>query len=137
MRINRETDYALRIMRVLAMHGDLTDAKTISHDICVPMSFTLKILRKLSVNGLILSRKGVNGGYRLNGSPEDINLRRIVGAIEGPMNIASCLKEGYVCEHQNNDPGDGNCYFNRLFGEINNYISDKLESITLKDVIDG
>lgn len=134
MKINRETDYALRIMRTLAESGELTDAKTLSDRICVSTSFTLKILRKLCVNGLVLSRKGKSGGYMLNGDPDSITLRRIIEVTEGSLCIACCISDGYVCESSGSDPG-AVCFYNRLFKDINGYIAEKLDGITLGDVI--
>ena len=66
MKITRETDYALRIMRCLARRGDFTGAATVALETEVPARFTQKILRKLSQGGLVISRRGSAGGYSLS-----------------------------------------------------------------------
>lgn len=63
MRITQEADYALRIIYFLAKQNKTVDAGTIAQRISVPQRFSLKILRKLMLNNLIASRKGVSGGY--------------------------------------------------------------------------
>lgn len=134
MKINRETDYALRIMRALALKNGVSDANEIAENVSVSQSFTLKILRKLLGAGLVVSHKGANGGYELAYDMGKITLRRIVETIEGPLEIARCLSEDFVCEHEH---GTCVCYFNRVFDEINLMIAEKLEGVTLADVVNG
>ena len=134
MKINNETDYAFRIMRTLARQDRLTDAKTISDITSLPQRFTLKILGKLVLGGLVTSKKGVNGGYELSRPASDITLLNILEVIEGPIVISKCLSEDFVCLH---DSGKENCYcfFNRVFDEINITIANKLKSVKVADSI--
>lgn len=135
MKITRETDYALRIMRYLALADSMKDAKTISENTGVPARFTVKILSKLAAAKTVVSRKGTGGGYSLACEPEKITMRGIVETIEGPLVISRCLGDDFICQQ-----GCGqvcSCYFNRVFDEINALIAEKLDSITLRDVING
>ena len=75
MRITLESDYALRILTVMAEYGDIRDAKTISTDTSVTIRFTLKILHKLVGADLVESFKGIHGGYKLKKSPDEITLK--------------------------------------------------------------
>ena len=136
MKINRETDYALRIMRALALKNGVADANEIAASVSVSQSFTLKILRKLLGAGLVVSHKGANGGYELADDMGNITLRQIVETIEGPLEIARCLSEDFVCEHEKGTSGCV-CYFNRVFDGINLMIAEKLEGVTLADVVKG
>lgn len=134
MKINMETDYAFRIMRTLARRGQITDAKTISEITSLPQRFTLKILGKLVLGGIVVSRKGANGGYGLSRPADKITLLDVLEVIEGPIVISKCLSEDFVCRH---DGGQENCdcFFNRVFDEINMGIAKKLESVTVADSI--
>ena len=134
MKITMETDYALRIMRCLAMRDNLTDAKTVSETVEVPQRFTLKILGKLVGGGLVSSRKGANGGYALSRPANTITLRAVIEIIEGPLVISRCLSEDFVCRHDGNTDACG-CFFNRVFDEINIAIAAKLDSVTIADSI--
>ncbi len=136
MKINMETDYALRIMRCLGKRGTTTDAKTIAEETDVPGRFTLKILGKLSNGGVIVSHKGAGGGYELSRPANMITLRQIIEIIEGPLVISRCLSADFVCRHD----GEGDtcsCYFNRVFDEINMMIAAKLDNVTLADSLTG
>jgi len=146
MKITNEADYALRIMHYLALCGSKTDennvvdAKTIAETVSVPPGFTLKILRKLVCGGLVVSYKGVRGGYALSTSPAEITMRSIVELIDGPLTISKCLCDGYECSHSTNRNSQDadvkcGCYFHHVFDEINIFIAKKLENITLDMVI--
>ena len=91
MRITLESDYALRIVTSLAQSDAVIDARALSERTQVTLRFTLKILHKLTVGGIVNSIKGAKGGYRLSMSPENINLRQIIELIDGPIIIARCL----------------------------------------------
>ncbi len=134
MRITKETDYALRMMSMLASSEGISDAKTIADTAGVPQRFSLKILRKLMSAGLVKSYKGANGGYTLDGTPDKITLKQIVEAIEGPITISQCLSDGFECSH-----GEGmktSCYFYHVFDDINGIIAEKLSGITMQSVLD-
>jgi Rrf2 family protein len=51
----------------------------------MPERFLLQILRSLVTNGILSSTRGVDGGYTLERSPQDISLLEIIEAIEGPF----------------------------------------------------
>ena len=64
MVITRETDYALRLLRVL-LDGELHAVRDIAESELVPQAFAYKILIKLSKAGLVRSVRGTAGGFRL------------------------------------------------------------------------
>ena len=51
----------------------------------MPERFLLQILRNLVTHGILESTRGVEGGYMLNRSPEDISLLEVIEAIDGPL----------------------------------------------------
>jgi len=52
----------------------------------MPERFLLQILRSLVTRGLLRSTRGVDGGYYLARSPEQISLCDIVEAFDNPLN---------------------------------------------------
>lgn len=99
MRITQEGDYALRV--VLYFYkcgvGKRIEAKTISEHEKVPLRFLLKLLRKLTVAGIIESYKGYGGGYAIVRPADEINVLQVIEAIEGPIAINRCLEDEPVC----------------------------------------
>ena len=133
MRITLESDYALRIVSALASHEDKIDAKTLSDEVFVTLRFTLKILHKLVQGQLVKSYKGVNGGYKLNKSPDEITLKSVIELIDGPIAIARCLDSGEGCS-LNCDKSA--CDYHHIFDIISIDLANRLNKITIQDVID-
>lgn len=126
MKINLETDYAVRIVQCLADCGERMDAGTISEKTGVTQRFALKILRKLAAEGLVQSFKGVGGGYELALSADEITLLRVMETIEGPLVISRCQQSDYKCDH----PNDCTCYFHHLYNEVAQDIQKKFGAVT-------
>ena len=95
MRITQETDYGFRVILYLSKlgYGEKIEAKSISKDQGIPLRFLLKLLRKLTRHGIIKSYRGVNGGYSLNRMPDEITLKDVIEAIDGPIFINRCLDD--------------------------------------------
>lgn len=132
MRITSESDYALRILTSIAMHEGITDAKTLSSETSVTPRFALKILHKLVGAGLVDSYKGSRGGYKLKLDPASITLKTVIELIDGPIAIAKCVDSGEECS-LNCDKAA--CAFHHIFDSISLDLADKLEKITISDVI--
>jgi Rrf2 family iron-sulfur cluster assembly transcriptional regulator len=126
MRITLEADYAIRIMDCLTGSGERLCAKTLSDKTGVSHRFALKILRKLCMAKMVRSHKGIQGGYELIKKPEEISLKDVIEAIDGPIIINRC-QENRTCSML----GDPElCAFHSVFAEISNLIDTKLTTVT-------
>ena len=131
MRITQECDYAIRIMVMLSgmENGRVIDAAAISEQQKIPSRFTVKILRKLVLADLIASRKGAGGGYSLKDKPENITLLKIVEVIDGPVEVNRCVGDESKCSIDKTA-----CSVHHIMMDINHHITNKLKSISLKDL---
>ena len=129
MRITQECDYAIRIMVALAglENGKILDASAISSEQNIPSRFAVKILRKLVLSKLVSSKKGANGGYMLGRSASQITLLNIVETIDGPIAVNRCIGSDSSCN-------TAACSVHKIMLDINSHITEKLQSITLKDL---
>lgn len=132
MRITLESDYALRIISVLAKSDDVSDAKTLAEKTSVTQRFALKILHKLVQGDMVTSYKGVRGGYKLKVSPEKITLKSVIELIDGPIAIVRCLDSGEGCS-MNSDKTE--CIYHHIFDKISLELAAKLQNITIADVL--
>lgn len=124
MYITLETDYAVRIVAYLSGLGEgRADSRTISGQTNVPPRFTVKILRKLSVGGLVGSCKGPRGGYFLARPAQKITLLDVVELIEGACVISRCEQGGYLCQQSS-------CRFYNVYSEISRELREKLADYT-------
>jgi Rrf2 family protein len=63
--------------------GELAQIEQLAKTEEVPASFLAQILGKLRTHGLIVSRRGSQGGFTLARAPEEISLYDILMAVEG------------------------------------------------------
>ncbi|MGQ0849199.1 MAG: RrF2 family transcriptional regulator [Actinomycetota bacterium] len=92
MWISKKTDYATRAVLALALNDG--DAPLKAHEISerthVPITFLEQIMTQLRGAGIVRSERGPAGGYRLNHSPHQITLERIVRIFQGPLAPIAC-----------------------------------------------
>ena len=70
MDISRKTDYALRMLAMLAEDPErLLSVRTAAEEVNVPYSFARSIQHGLVQAGIVESLRGVHGGMRLKVSP--------------------------------------------------------------------
>lgn len=135
MRITQEADYALRVVLYLSKvgYGNKVDAATISDSERIPLRFLLKLLRKLIASGIIISYRGKNGGYSLNKLPEDISVKDVVEAIEGPICLNRCIFDPKYCSANRR----GKCAVHVALEQVNKNLTAQLEKINFKDLKEG
>jgi len=94
MQISRKSDYALRAMvYVAAWESDkICSINEIAEAEQVPREYLAKILKELSVQGLLHSYKGINGGYRLAKPRESITFLSIIEAMQGKIAVNDCIR---------------------------------------------
>ena len=74
MIITKETDYALRILRVL-LDGEKHSVAEMSETELIPTQFAYQILRKLSAGNLVRVSRGALGGCALSCDLDATSLR--------------------------------------------------------------
>jgi Rrf2 family transcriptional regulator, iron-sulfur cluster assembly transcription factor len=128
MELTRKTEYAIRGMLYLAkqpdslpaMLGDIADAMK------APRSFLAKIFQDLVKKGLARSSRGSSGGFILAKAPEQISLREIVEAMEGPIMPNQCLISEEACSLQKT------CTVHPVWRRLQTVTRGILEEVTLK-----
>ena len=86
MKLSVKVDYACRVLAQLARrYGEqrLAHIEELAGIEAVPANYLVQILSELRNGGLITSRRGKQGGYRLARPPEKITLYEVVTLIEG------------------------------------------------------
>ncbi len=97
MKLSVKVDYACRVLAQLArQHGGegLAHIEQLAKIEAVPANYLVQILSELRNGGLIVSRRGKQGGYALARSPEDITLLDIVRVIDGDLLEITTAGEG-------------------------------------------
>ena|SRR5215831_2471532 len=100
MQVPRRVDYGLRAVIYLAAQDPekCCSIAEIAKKQAVPRKFLEKIIQDLMRSGLIKSRRGSCGGYRLARSPDAISFYDVIEAIEGPIAVNACLDQHLGCD---------------------------------------
>jgi len=96
MKISRTVAYAVQASIHLAQSqgkGPVPCSKLASAG-KMPDRFLLQILRHLVARGILVSTRGVDGGYQLDRPPEDVSLLEVIEAIDGPLVTDLPLADG-------------------------------------------
>ena len=88
--VSAKVDYAVRALLELATVARTDDkalvkGETIAAAQDIPMKFLEAILRDLRNDGIIASKRGVDGGYRLDRPADRITVADVVRSLEGPL----------------------------------------------------
>lgn len=96
MKLSLKVEYACQVLAQLARSFDKTEMphiEELSRLEGIPSNYLVQILNELRNGGLIVSRRGKQGGYRLSRSPAEISLHDIVCAVDGEL-LGFSLKSG-------------------------------------------
>ena len=86
------TGYAIQALICLARTpGRYVLITEIARCADVPLPYLVKVLARLSRGGLVETKRGFRGGYRLARPPRRITLDEVARVVEGPGWLAECL----------------------------------------------
>ena len=127
MEISRQADYAVRAILDLAHFpsGELTQTREIARRQEIPEKYLPTIVRTLARAGLLRTLRGSHGGISLARTPEQITLRQVVEAIDGPVLLNRCLIRPGECAVT----GDGLCSLHRFRTQMVDEITAKMDAI--------
>lgn len=130
IRITKQTDYGIVLMTQLAAEPErLYNAPDLASEAGLPLPMVSKILKLLARDGLLVSHRGVKGGYALARPPAEITVDEIITTLEGPVAITECIEHSPgECEHESLCPTRGNWQL------INQAVRQALERITLAEM---
>lgn len=81
--------------------GEFAGAADIAREIGAPQNYLGKLLKTLAANGLLVSQKGFNGGFRLARPADDISLFDVVEPIDKVSRWGNCfMKSGSCSENE-------------------------------------
>ena len=99
MYVTRKADYAIRCVLYLSGQPEaVTSVEDISKAMLVPKTFLAKILQSLMKAGLVISTRGVKGGFQLAKRPKDISLLEVIEAIQGTSAPNVCAIDKRMCQ---------------------------------------
>jgi Rrf2 family protein len=87
VRISAKADYAVRAAVALAAADpdEAIKAEVIAEEQEIPPRFLENILGELRHSGIVQSRRGAEGGYRLGRPADEITIAEVIRAVDGPL----------------------------------------------------
>ena len=130
LRINRQTDYAVRVVLALAQQpmGTRIPTRKIGKEMLIPKNFLPRIVAKLAQAEIIATFPGRDGGLELADIPEKITLREVVETFEGPLLLSECMLDNDFC------PFESACAVRTRWERLQSVILEELASTTFLDL---
>ncbi|WP_225063250.1 Rrf2 family transcriptional regulator [Komagataeibacter rhaeticus] len=132
MRLTLHTDYSIRALIYLGQNpGRRVAIQEIADTHRISQNHLVKVINRLSTNGVMLARRGRNGGVELAHTPRQIVIGDVVRLMESDVSaIVSCI------------PGSGQqciladaCRLRKLFSKSMNAFMAVLDRLTLHDML--
>ena len=96
MLFNRETDYAVRVLKNLSTDRPTSISSFVEGEF-ISEAIAYKVSRKLDKAGIIYGVRGSSGGYVLSRPLTEITLYDVHQAIEPHSLVCDCLKQDVSC----------------------------------------
>ncbi len=134
MKLSTRGEYALRALLVLGLdYGPhVVRIQKISEEQNIPKRFLEQILNELKSAGIVESKRGIAGGYRLARSPQEITLAAIIRHIEGALAPISCVSERFY--EKCSCPDEARCAIRSVMKEARDAVVKVVERITVAEL---
>lgn len=134
MKLSTKGRYATRIMVCLAVrHLDGRGGpespvrkQQIAESEGISEHYLEQLLVKLKAAGLVVSRRGVKGGFTLSRDPADITVAQVVEAMEGTIALAPC--DGAACARASE------CVARSVWEAAGDALRNVLDHTTIRDM---
>ncbi|MDO4438059.1 MAG: RrF2 family transcriptional regulator [Eubacteriales bacterium] len=135
MMVSTKGRYALRVMIDIAQNENDTfvSLKEVAQRQGISIKYLEAIVAVLNKAGMLDSKRGKEGGYRLSMPTEAYRISEILKLTEGSLVPVSCMEDGGCvnCSH------NSDCYTLPLWNKLDELIEGYLSGITLEDLING
>ena len=133
MRLTTKSEYSLLALIYIARHEKKGFVKI--ENICAHYGISKKYLEQLLLllrqNRIVRTRRGASGGYALSIPAEKINVAQIIRLMDGALAPTESVSKYYF----SHTPLEREAKMIAILRDIRNYIANKLENLTLADVI--
>ncbi len=133
MKLTSRGRYAVMALADLAKfdNGNPVSLRDISLRQGISLLYLEQIFSRLKKNNLVKSIRGVNGGYILSSSPDEIKLTNIFDAVDEKIKTVQCKKESKKgCNGKATK-----CVTHNLWDELEGHINNFFEKKSLEDLI--
>lgn len=133
MKLTTRSEYGLLALIYLARHeGEgYISIETIAKAQSIPPKFLEQLMLALKRAHFLRSTKGQKGGYQLAKKPNQISLAEVIRLFDGALAPTESVSENFY----ESTPIEKEKRLSKVFKEIRDHVSNKLEKSTIADVI--
>jgi Rrf2 family protein len=134
MKLSVRGEYALRALLVLGQNygREVVRIQTISARQNIPKKFLEQILNDLKTLGVVESKRGAGGGYRLALPPENVTLASVIRYVSGALAPVSCVSDNFY--ERCTCPDEATCPIREVMKEAREAVVGIMERVTLADL---
>lgn len=132
IKLSNLADYAVALMGVIAQRPDhIHSSVEMNQKTHIPLPTVSKIMGIMTRSGLLVSHRGLNGGFSVAKHSDDITIADIIEAVDGPVQLTNCLgTSGSDCDWE------ADCATRGHWDKINDAVKQALQSVTLTEMLD-
>jgi Rrf2 family protein len=132
LRINRQTDYAVRVVLSLAKkpQGTRLPTSEIGREMQIPPALLQRIVAELANSGIIITQAGRDGGISLALPPKDITFLQVVELFEGELHLSDCLHKPGEC------PFEIKCPVHCQWIRLKKLLRDEMSRVTFQQLVE-
>ena len=132
LRINRQTDYAVRVVLALSKKasGKRFLTSVIGREMLIPPALLQRIVAELAGGGFIHTQAGRDGGITLAHDPKEITLLQVVEHFEGELYLSDCILKPGEC------PFERKCPVHCQWVRLKNLLRDEMARITFQQLVE-
>jgi FeS assembly SUF system regulator len=131
IRLTNLADYAVVVMVQAAQGTDNpVNAATIAEAAHLPQPTVAKVMGALARAGLLVSHRGIGGGYQLAMRADRITVADIVEALDGPIALTQCV----TSVREDGCELESVCAMRGPWQVINSTVRDALASVSLEEL---
>ena len=130
--LTKHSDYAIRALLFLGQHAHAYySSREIARKQGIPYQFLRRILQQLIAGGLVVSRGGGRGGFRLIKTPGSISVVDVIKIFQGDVQFSQCMFRRKLCAQR------AGCGLRREINRIERIVDNEFRKITLAKLLVG
>ena len=134
--LSKRAKYGIRALIYLAQRqgeGPI-QIRDIAETLIIPRKFLEAILLDLRNEGILQSRKGREGGYYMERSPDTVPLGKVIRFIDGPLASVPCVSQTAYA-HCDDCPDEKTCVIRCIMKEVRDATAKILDEATLDHLV--
>ncbi len=135
MHVSAKADYAVRALVELtamtAVQPGYVTVEQLAAKQTLPVKFLETIFTELRKDSIVVSRRGVDGGYRLARNAAEISVADVIRAVDGPLAAVRGLRP------EDTEYGGAATVLPQVWVALRAAVRKVLEGVTLEDLVSG